>query len=80
MADPDYDDLKARADGEWLTYGPNSGGVEGFLLVEDQIWWFRAEWEPWVHDVPMPVAEFLERYGDSQDRGYKDAVAWLRAR
>lgn len=75
---PDYDSLKRRATKEWLTEGPNSGGVEGLLLVDAQIWWFVADWEPRVYAVPMAVEDFLARYGDSDQRGYREAVAFLR--
>ncbi len=77
---PDYHALKQRATAEWLTAGPDSGGVEGLLLVEDQVWWFVADWTPRVYGVPTSAGAFLERYGDDERRGYREAVAFLRAR
>lgn len=77
---PDYPVLRKRAEQEWLTDGPNSGGVAGLLLVDDEIWWFTADWDPRIDGGPMPVAEFLARHGDSTHRGYAEAVAHLRTR
>lgn len=75
---PSYADMKARGAEEFLTAGPNSGGVEGLLVLDGRVWQFYADWDPVVGPTSMPADVFLERHGDSDRRGYREAVAFLR--
>ena len=79
-AAPTYAELRGDGAREFLTEGPNSGGVAGLLVTDSHVWWFRAEWTPEVSDRPIPVADFLARYHDSEARGVREAVAHLRRR
>lgn len=76
--EPSYRDLRERGAREFLTDGPNSGGVAGLLVLGDRVWWFVADWTPWVQHPPMSAEVFLARYGDRDARGYREATAYLR--
>lgn len=75
---PTYAELRARGAREFLTDGPNSGGVAGLLWLDGWVWWFRADWTPEVDASPTPIAAFLRRYGESEARGYRALCDALR--
>lgn len=74
-----YQSLRDAGATEWITFGPNSGGVEGLLLHEGLVYWFYADWKPSVDPKPLSVAEFVRRYFQSAARGTADLVAHLIA-
>ncbi len=77
---PSYADLRARGAKEFLTDGPNSGGVAGLLATETHVWWFQADWTPEITDGPIAASDFVRRYRDEDGRGIADAVAFLVGR
>ncbi len=48
----------------WITEGPNSGGIAGYLLFEGHLFAFRHDFGPIDVDRGIPVAQWLERYAD----------------
>lgn len=77
---PTYAELRAAGASEFLTDGPNSGGVAGVLATEAMVWWFVADWTPQIMGRGTPAAAFVDRYRADRSRGIVDAVAWLVAR
>lgn len=77
---PTYAALRAMGAREFLTDGPNSGGVAGLLVTPTEVWWFQADWTPEIVSGPTPADVFVRRNRDSDGRGIADAVAFLIAR
>ncbi len=78
MSTPSYKELIARSEGEWLTDGPNSGGAAGIIFADGLIWSFEQSWYPEINSNPLTPIEFLDRYENSNKRGFSSAVNYLK--
>lgn len=54
---------QSTAERYWITEGPNSGGIAGYLLYEGHVFPFRHEWGPIDVYAGVAIAEWIERYG-----------------
>lgn len=81
MSDTPLADLEAllAAGGERIvTHGPNSGGVEGYVVSDDAVRAWQSDWEGTRLDVPIALNEFLRRYASRED--LRDVLAAVRRR
>jgi hypothetical protein len=51
----------------WITEGPNSGGIRGWLLWRGHLFAFENEGPTGTIEPGMPIAEFCSRYRDTQN-------------
>lgn len=58
----------------WLTEGPNSGGMEGWLLWRDHLFRFAHDFGWSGMEDGITIDAFLARYGDSDDPRVKAMV------
>lgn len=52
------------AERRWITEGPNSGGIAGYLLYQGHLFAFRQDYGPPDIDRGLSIAEWLERYAE----------------
>ncbi len=68
------------AEQTWITDGPNSGGIRGWLLWHGHLFAFENEGHTGTVQPGISVAAFLDRYGESHDRRLQQIVQDLRDR
>jgi hypothetical protein len=51
----------------WITHGPNSGGIRGWLLWRGHLFAFENEGHTGTINSGIPISEFCGRYRDSHD-------------
>ncbi len=62
MRPPEHLD-SSTAEASWLTEGPNSGGVAGWLLFAGHVFRFWNDFSSGEVEQGIPVAEWLRVYG-----------------
>ena len=68
------------ADAQWITEGPNSGGIAGWLLWREHMFRFEHSGPAGSVERGIPVATFLARHAPRDDARFRAIVADLRAR
>lgn len=72
----DYGIMMAAGAKMWLTAGPNSGGVEGLLLHEGNVYRFVADWNARIVGEGTPLADFVQKHAKNETRGYSELLAY----
>lgn len=71
--------LTSDADAAWITRGPDSSGVAGWLLWRDYMFLYEHTGYSSSVDSGIPVSTFLERFR-AEDERYRQIFADLAAR
>ena len=62
--DPPPDMRQSVAERQWITEGPNSGGIGGWWLYRGHMFEFRQDFgDPWVGSG-VPIAAWIEGWGE----------------
>lgn len=82
MSTPSYQELAAHHEAHWITYGPNSGGQEGWFLYQGKMFFYGGDWgmnEP-VVSPGISISEFLRSYQQSDQPKLQAIVQELLSR
>ena len=66
-----------KADKYWITEGPNSGGIEGWMLWKDHLFSFQSDYTSPLIGEGLSRSEFTHRYREAKDPVLQSIIEYL---